>query len=135
MEQPASASRNIRLLTVALHGGNPALNLADLATLPGFDLIGHAADWDDGFRQAIMRCPDVIILPWSAATPELLRALVHLRGERSSPLVAVIADPAELPADFIPPHDGVVIVETDPNNGGLAENLSLLLSSPECERT
>lgn len=135
MEQPASAHQNIRLLTVALHGGSPALDIASLAALPGFDLIGNASDWNDGLRQAIMLCPDVIILPWSATTPELLHAIVDLRGKRGSPLVAVVADPAELPADFTPPHDGVVIVETDPNNDGLAENLSLLLSSRECEKT
>ncbi len=135
MKQPASARRNIRLLTVALHRGNPALDLTGLAALPGFELIGDASDCDDGLRQAIMHCPDVIILPWSAATPELLRALVHLRSEPCSPLVAVVADPAELPADFTPPHDGVVIVATDLNGGGLADNLGLLLFSRECEKT
>ncbi|MBK8754086.1 MAG: hypothetical protein IPL99_21665 [Candidatus Competibacteraceae bacterium] len=135
MKQPASARRNLRLLTVALHGGNPALNLAGLAALPGFDLIGNASDCDDGLRQAIMHCPDVIILSWSAATPELLRAIVNLREKSDSPLVAVVADPAELPADFTPPHDGVVIVATDQNHDGLAENLGLLLSSRECEKT
>lgn len=134
MKQPASAHRAIRLLTVALHRGNPALDLAGLAALPGFELIGNASDCDDGLRQALMRCPDVILLPWGAATPELLRAIVDLRGEHGSPLVAVIADPAELPANFTPPRDGVVIVEPDPNNSGLAENLSLLLSSRECEK-
>ena len=135
MKQPASARRNIRLLTVALHGGDPALDLAGLATLPGFELIGDASDCDDGLRQAIMHCPDVIILSWSAATPELLRAIVDLRGKSDSPLIAVVADPTELPAGFTPPHDGVVIVATDRNNDGLADNLGLLLSSRECEKT
>ena len=135
MEQPASACRNIRLLTVALHGSNPVLDLTDLAATPGFELIGDASDCDDGLRQAIMHCPDVVILPWSAATPELLRAIVHLRGKSSSPLVAIVADTATMPANFTPPCDSVVIVETNPNGGGLAENLSLLLSSRECEKT
>ena len=134
MEELASAGRNIRLLTVALHGGKPTLDHAELAALPGFELIGDADDYDDGLRQALMCSPDVIILPWSAATPDLLRAIVHLRSERCSPLVAILADPAALPADFAPPHDGMAIVGTDPINGGLAETLSLLLSSRESEK-
>jgi hypothetical protein len=134
MKQPASADRTIRLLTVALNRGNPALDLAGLAALPGFELVGDASDCDDGLRQALMHCPDVILLPWSAATPELLRAIVHLRGGRGSPLVAVLTDAAAPPAHFVPPPDGVVIVEADSTNDGLAESLNLLLSSRESEK-
>ena len=135
MKQPASARRNIRLLTVALHRGTPALDIAELAALPGFELIGDASDCDDALRQAIMHCPDVIIVSWNAATPQLLRAIVDLRGKQGSPLVAVVADPAERPADFTPLDNGMVIVTANQNHDQLAKNLGLLLSSRECEKT
>lgn len=129
MGKPVHFNRNFRLLAIGLRKNHPTVNAARLATLPGFELIGEAADYDDGLRQTLMTRPDVIVLPWSLAALKLLRALVYLRAEGISPLVVAVT-PEALPHD-LPPRDGVVTVGMDSLGGDLAERLRLLLDDPE----
>lgn len=121
---------NLRLLTIALQECTPALELATFAALPGFDWIGDAADCNEGLRQALMINPEVIVMPWSAATLKLLRALVHLRRRGISPLVVVVVTPEWLPCE-LPPCDGVVTVGMNELGGGLAERLRRLCADGE----
>lgn len=129
MGKSVDSIRNFRLLAVALRGSDPAINSIGLAALPGFDLVGEAADCDDGLRQVLMTRPDVIVLPWSAATLKLLRALVHLRKDGFSPLVVAVT--SEAPVRELPPRDGLVSVGMDQLHGDLAERLRQLLAIPE----
>jgi len=128
MGKLVDSNRNFRLLAVALHGSDLAMNSIELAAWPGFDLVGEAADYDDGLRQVLMTKPDVIVLPWSVAALQLFRALMHLRNEGFSPLVvAVTSEPL---VRELPPHDGLVSVGVDQLDGSLVERLRQLLAAP-----
>lgn len=128
MGQPTSSNRNFRLLAIALQACQPPVDLARLAAQPGLDWIGHAADCDDGLRQALMTYPDIIVLPWAALSLKLLRALVDLRSPRFAPLVVMIT-PEAPPHDLIP-CDGVVALEARQlHQEGLAALLQPLLAT------
>lgn len=126
MNSPHHSGRNLRLLAVALQENHPTVNFAQLATLPGFELIDEAADYNDGLRLTLMTRPDVIVLPWSLGAMKLLRALDHLREEGLAPLVVAVV-PETLPSD-LPPRDGMAVIGIDQFDGGLAARLRRLLA-------
>lgn len=98
---PFFFDRNLRLLIIAPWNYLPAMDPILLGHLPGFERISVSTDCDDGLRLALMIDPDVILLPWRASMRKLLSALIHLRGKRSTPLIAVVADAAS-PQDDLP---------------------------------
>lgn len=123
MANPADTYNSIRILTIGMHKGNLAQERAKFATVPGFALIGDAADCNDGLRQTLMTYPDVIVLPWDAPTLKLLlRAVAHLRDERFSPVVVIITGVATTPNIFEVCED-IAILGAEQLNETLAERL------------
>lgn len=130
MANAADTHPSIRVLTVGMQKGNPALNLAEFATIPGIELIGNAHDCDDGLRQTLMTSPDVIVLPWNAPALKLLRALAHLRNERYSPVV-VIATGVATPPDIFTVCEDMAILGAERLDAQLAERLVALLNQQQ----
>ncbi|MFO1425245.1 MAG: hypothetical protein U1F70_16665 [Candidatus Competibacteraceae bacterium] len=128
MNQSLSSRRNFRLLTIALQACQPPVDWTQLAVHPGLEWVGHAADCDDGLRQALMTYPDAIVLPWLESTMKLFHALAGLRGERFAPLLVAIMP--ETPAkDFLPCDSAIALKVEQLHQDGLAALLQPLLAT------
>lgn len=128
MNPSLSSRRNFRLLTIALQACQPPVDWTQLAVHPGLEWVGHAADCDDGLRQALMTYPDAIVLPWMGLTMKLFHALAGLRGERFAPLlVAIMSETSS--RDFSPCDDAIVLRVEQLQQDGLATLLQPLLAA------
>ncbi|MDS4059713.1 MAG: hypothetical protein RKP73_14260 [Candidatus Contendobacter sp.] len=128
MNLPPNSRRNLRLLTIALQACQPPVDLSRLAAQPELEWIGHAADCDDGLRQALMTYPDAIVLPWLESTMKLFHALAGLRSERFAPLVVAIMP--ETPCEDFAPCDGAVVLKVEQlHQDGLATLLQAFLAA------
>ncbi|MCB1918961.1 MAG: hypothetical protein KDJ28_03125 [Candidatus Competibacteraceae bacterium] len=122
MAHPTDTQGSIRVLTIGMHKGNLAQERSKFAAVPGFALIGDAADCDDGLRQTLMTCPDVIVLPWDAPMLKLLRAVAHLRDERFSPVIVIVTGVVTTPSIFEVCED-ITILGAEQLDETLAERL------------
>ena len=122
MANPVDTHDSIRVLTIGMHKGNLAQERAKFAAIPGFVLIGDAVDCNDGLRRTLMTYPDVIVLPRNAPALKLLRAVVHLRDERFSPVVVIVTGVATAPNIFEVCED-IAILGAEQLDETLAERL------------
>lgn len=131
MSLSACPDRLLRLLVIAPWNSILAMDAILFGTLTGFERVSISTDCDDGLRLALMMDPDVILLTWSASALKLLNALIHLRGEQSTPLIAVVADSAS-PPDGLFPNDDILVISADQlNDHGLARLRNAAIAGEE----
>ena len=129
MSQDVVSAHECRLLVVAPPEGRPSLDAARLAAcLEGTKLVGVAADCNDGLRLTLMTYPDVIVLPWSAEAPKLLRALDYLRSPRLSPRIVVVTDRSAPPEGFAPSEKVIAVEANPPHPEKLTDSLCAALA-------